>query len=119
MPKPDIYYGPAETGDSKPKGDWSNALFVPSTYRGLPEIRRISSDELRQQGLAFALPDFPRARIGARNFLKRGIISQDRTMVVIFCDLKGSTGALRSLRGRFRDVQDKFFENCSRTVAFV
>jgi class 3 adenylate cyclase len=75
---------------------------------------------LKNLGLTFLLADFTNRKSGPRRFLKEGVVSTDRTMIVMFCDIKGSTAALEHLRQKiFRELQDDFFTACTATVMEV
>jgi len=108
-----IFYGPSEEAlkcwqRKKP----SKALFVPFPYK------EWDAEELLKQGLAFRRDDF--LNQDPEPFLKDGVVSLNKTMVVVFCDLKGSTSALRVLGpSSFRAIQRKFFEACIKAVKSV
>lgn len=87
--------------------------YVPKPY--FADGQHLSKErcqELLEQGLAFTVEDleYPEDAPGD------GVVRRDSTMVVLFCDMKGSTEALVTLGGAFRQLQAKFFRLCEDTV---
>ena len=91
----------------KPNENIKRYNFVPNIYKNCGKTN------LEELGFVFKSDDFFDLKTG----LSKGVVSYDRTMVVGFCDLKGSTQALRVLKTeQFREVQDLFFDQCNYAV---
>lgn len=89
---------------------------MPSPYKG-QEV-----DSLIPLGLALTAEELGPGRDRVEQFLRKGLVSVDRTMVVMFCDLKGSTAALNrpsADKEEFRTLQDDFFCGCTKAIIDV
>jgi class 3 adenylate cyclase len=102
------FLGPALKGDRRWRdSDAPGIPFVPRPFAGW------ETEVLKGLGLAFRRED-----LGGKNqpapFLDSGVVSTDRCMVILICDVKGSTPMLRALRpDEFRrHVQQPFFSEC-------
>lgn len=105
------YYGPSPSEIPKNRAFKKGDVFIPLPYKGY------TNNEILALGLSFAFSDF-RNNHDARRFVNHGIVSLDRTMVVIFCDLKGSTKVLGNLgQEDFRTAQNDFLRECGNSVS--
>lgn len=99
-------YGPVRTGD--PPADEGEVCFIPRPFKG------IDPQSLQVRGLTFCKEDL---LDGPEQFRENGLVSSDRSMIILFCDLKSSTAALKALGSGFRNLQRNFFESCIKAVA--
>ena len=96
-----VIYGPSRPGPIR------RALsYVPRPYEGQDET------DLARRGLLFKADQLD----DVGTFIESGLVSTNRCVIVMFCDLKGSTPALGVLEKGFRDIQVTFFTSIADEV---